>query len=212
MDSARNYIFGYGSLQNMESINNTISCDMQICDNAPTVRVKNLKRGWYMKMNKDNMISEPWTTLACIDKEGFTTNGMLFEITPECLEKLDEREVGYIRKQIQVHQIECICNSVSISTDSVVYYYSIDESDIATPSTSAPILQSYLDICLTGCIAIDMKLGNTRYEYTVEFIQNTYDWRDMLYWINDRIYPRRPYEHVPFARIIDAILCEYLLM
>ena len=221
MTANKQYIFGYGSLQNIHSVNNTLSHKASLSEPTFIVRVKNLKRGWYLYMNSNNTFSEPWTTLACYEQGGCTTNGVLIEITSECLIKLDERETGYIRKQIPIDNIECL-GGIGASTvrknrffnlpaNSTVYYYSIDSDYIEPPCDNAPILQSYIDVCLTGCLEIDHRLGNDNYEYSSEFLKTTYGWNNLAYWINDRIFPRRPFEHVPFARIIDTLLSQYLL-
>jgi len=221
MTANKQYIFGYGSLQNIHSVNNTLSHKASLSEPTFIVRVKNLKRGWYLSMNSNNTFSEPWTTLACYEQSGCTTNGVLIEITSECLIKLDERETGYIRKQISIDNIEWLGGIgaatvrknrfFNLPANSTVYYYSIDSDYIEPPCTNAPILQSYIDVCLTGCIEIDHRLGNDNYEYSSEFLKTTYGWNNLAYWINDRIFPRRPFEHVPFARIIDTLLSQYLL-
>jgi hypothetical protein len=210
MSSANIYIFGYGSLQNINSIRNTLNVITHIDETQFAVRVKNMRRGWYLSINKNNLITSPWTTLACVEEDGYSVNGVLIQITPECLRILDERETEYIRKIIPHNQINSICNK-ELCSDSIVYYYGIEPDSKQTPTFRAPILQSYLDTCLIGCIEIDAKLGNMQYEYTVEFLQTTYEWNAMYHWVNDRIFPRRPYEHVPNARIIDQLLHLYIL-
>jgi len=207
MNSSNIYIFGYGSLQNKNSIRNTIT---HIDEETFAVRVKNIKRGWYLPINKNNLISKPWTTLACIEENGYYVNGILIKITPEHLRLLDERETDYVRKIIPHGQIKSICDK-ELSSDSIVYYYGIEIESKQIPTLITPILQSYLDTCLIGCIEIDKKLGNKQYEYTIEFLHTTHEWNAMYHWENDRIFPRRPYENVPHARIIDQLLHLYIL-
>lgn len=209
MNSSNIYIFGYGSLQNINSIRNTINItDIDEIDFA--VRVNNMRRGWYLPVNRNNLISKPWTTLACTEENGHTVNGVLIKITPECLTLLDERESGYERKIIPHEYIKSICGK-KLPSDSTVYYYGIDVECKESPTLFTPILQSYLDTCLIGCIEMDSKLGNRHYEYTIEFLQTTHEWNSMYCWVNDRIFPRRPYETVPYARIIDQLLHVYIL-
>ncbi len=123
---------------------------------------------------------------------------------------LDERETDYVRKIIPRGQIKSICDK-ELSSDSIVYYYGIEIESKQIPTLITPILQSYLDTCLIGCIEIDKKLGNKQYEYTIEFLHTTHEWNAMYHWENDRIFPRRPYENVPHARIIDQLLHLYIL-
>jgi len=210
MNSSNIYIFGYGSLQNINSIRNTLNEITHIDETPFTVRVKNMRRGWYLPINKNNLITKPWTTLACVEESGYSVNGVLIQITSECLRLLDERETDYVRKIIQHEQITSICDT-ELCSNSIAYYYGIDSESKQPPSLLTPILQSYLDTCLIGCIEIDAKLGNMHYEYTIEFLQTTHEWNSMYHWVNDRIFPRRPYEYVPYARIIDRLLHLYIL-
>ena len=109
MNSSNIYIFGYGSLQNINSIRNTLTI-IAIDDLDFAVRVKNMRRGWYLPVNQNNLISKPWTTLACTEEKGHNVNGALIKITPECLTLLDERESNYERKIIPHANIQSICN------------------------------------------------------------------------------------------------------
>ena len=59
MNSSNIYIFGYGSLQNINSIRNTLNEITHIDETPFTVRVKNMRRGWYLPINKNNLITKP---------------------------------------------------------------------------------------------------------------------------------------------------------
>lgn len=63
-----------------------------------------------------------------------------------------------------------------------------------------PILQSYLDTCLKGCL----EYGE---EFAIEFLETTTGWSK--YWINDRSLPRRPWIHETNYKIMDELLARY---
>jgi hypothetical protein len=229
------YIFGYGSLINFSSIEKTlfsigddeedieflkknIVCCSPILEKAlkfdkiiQVVRVKNLKRGWYLRYGSyDNKITQGHITLGAYESKSSTCNGTLFPVTKAQLENIDLRESKYIRKIIKNTDIEFLKGN-GLEKNAIVYYYSIDKYKIKTPNNLFPLLQSYIDICMTGCILIDKLLENTNFEYTNEFVSTTYEWKNYKYWINDRIYPRRPSVFTPYAKIIDNIITNKII-
>jgi hypothetical protein len=77
------------------------------------------------------------------------------------------------------------------------------------PSNEHPIVQSYVDICLDGCLEIEaMYPLAKRANFAERFIRTTSHWGPP--WINDRIYPWRPFVHVPRAFVIDALIKKTL--
>tara|TARA_B110000208_G_C11648880_1_gene387274 strand:- start:205 stop:849 length:645 start_codon:yes stop_codon:yes gene_type:complete len=68
-------------------------------------------------------------------------------------------------------------------------------------SYSHPILQTYVDICILGC------LEHSR-EFAIEFIMTTVGWDRP--WLNDRKVPRRPWVHQPEYRKVDNLLQEVI--
>jgi hypothetical protein len=75
------------------------------------------------------------------------------------------------------------------------------------PSPEFPIVQSYVDICLTGCLQIQQGFPEAG-DFAAEFIQSTREWSK--YWENDRAYPRRAPFAVPLAQDIDILLKKHL--
>lgn len=199
---------------------------LQYDDKINIVRVQNIKRGFFVNMKQTSALTKSWTALGAYEQEGFTCNGTLFPVTKKQMKRIDKRESGYHRKKIDIKKISILRGY--IPENSTVYYYSIDtEGHIiddsingqsvnkamipSHPCAEFPILQSYVDLCMTGCCQIDKLLKNNSYDYTREFVLTTYEWSDYRFWINDRIYPRRPSVHVPFAIIIDYLLTEMVL-
>ena len=229
------YIFGYGSFQSFTSITKTVlnikddeadidsltrilvngtslmNESLEYKKKIQVARVKNMKRGWYFNIDrKNNRITKSSTTLGAIRTPDFTTNGTLFPVTEESLENLDKRESGYTRLEISVNDIEIIRGD-GIPTNSIIYFYSLDDNKISEPSSECPLIQSYIDLCMSGCVQIDELLGNTEHQYTKEFVESTHKWLNLDHWVNDRIYDRRPFIYVPQASVIDFALNNFAI-
>jgi hypothetical protein len=63
--------------------------------------------------------------------------------------------------------------------------------------------QPDVDICINGCMEIETQYPSAR-GFVQEFIRTAAGWN--AYWVNDRIYPRRPFIYVPHASQIDQAL------
>ena len=70
---------------------------------------------------------------------------------------------------------------------------------IAGPSFSHPILQTYVDVCVLGCL----ELGR---QFLLEFLETTHGFSG--FWLNDREVPRRPWIHQPRHKTIDRLLAD----
>jgi hypothetical protein len=78
-------------------------------------------------------------------------------------------------------------------------------SETGEPTSKFPMVQSYVDLCINGCLELE-SLYRTANGFTQEFIRTTTGWN--AYWVNDRIYPRRPFIYAPKAGGIDKALKE----
>ena len=87
--------------------------------------------------------------------------------------------------------------------DGDIWYYANTEKRYA--SAEFPIVQSYVDICLNGCLEIEATYPLARQARFAEtFLKTCSDWSK--YWVNDRIYPRRAFIYVPNASPIDGLI------
>jgi hypothetical protein len=68
------------------------------------------------------------------------------------------------------------------------------------------MVQSYVDICINGCLELESLYRGVKGSFTQEFIRTTTGWN--ANWVNDRIYPRRPFIYAPNASAIDKALKE----
>lgn len=159
------YIFGYGSLINSESRKLT----GQTGDAYPAI-VCGFNRHW-SKVDGSYQISP----LVVTSGKG-SVNGVLIEIDDQELLEFDKREAGYHRIKVAVSQIE---SDTVIDTSAEVWMYVKDE--VAPPCTNAPIMQSYVDTVLAGCLSIST-------QFAEHFMQSTLGWHHPLE--NDRHQPK----------------------
>jgi len=82
--------------------------------------------------------------------------------------------------------------------------YTNQPATIAPPSVNFPIVQSYVDIFVSGCLEQEQRFGLEG--FARECIATTHDWSP--HWVNDRLYPRRPFIYQPKARQIDLLLSQ----
>ncbi|MEM6718970.1 MAG: gamma-glutamylcyclotransferase family protein [Bacteroidota bacterium] len=201
----KHYIFGYGSLVETKSRLRA----------APKAKVAfpaiayGFQRGWYARM-PETLASISPTYLGCYPDRESHINGVIYEVTEAELKATDEREMGYIRKKVtQLEQYYQVTES-----GDEVWIYVNDFKDIVPPPTvfptkEFPIVQSYVDICITGCLEVENNFPRAREDqFTIDFIRSTIGWSE--FWANDRIYPRRPFIYQENAFKIDAILKENL--
>lgn len=100
---------------------------------------------------------------------------------------LDERESGYTRVAVPIEELEVLLQWARLPPNARVWIYVPNGSDAAQtpgvglhgPSFRCPILQTYVDVCITGCLEVSE-------EYAIEFITSTAGWDGA--WLNDRAY------------------------
>ncbi|WP_154859505.1 gamma-glutamylcyclotransferase family protein [Cyclobacterium xiamenense] len=202
----KNYIFGYGSLLETESRKRT----NPLVDKVYPLKIHGFLRGWFARTGVEGLTT---TFLGCIkaNKDSFV-NGIIYEVSQEELNELDKREKGYKRILVPNEAIEDYF-SILNSTDNVFIYSNVFPNnkipDNSLPAKDYPIVQSYVDMCIQGCIEIESVHNNPLIKnFTKDFIQSTKYWSK--WWVNDRIFPRRPFIYRPDAYKIDELLKLYL--
>jgi hypothetical protein len=197
------FVFGYGSLINPESRSKTVGTDG--VGTAIPVLVNGLRRGWNARIRSDESQNWPYsmTALGVVFQENESSNGVLIPVSDGELEKFDEREKGYSRRQIGVNAISFLTER-EIPPDNIVHAYVWDTPLPA--NEEFPILQSYVDVVMAGCLELGWRtdLGS----FATDFVHGTAGWDS--YWIDDRMQPKyiRAMRETPLllARQIDGIL------
>lgn len=201
----KEYIFGYGSLIERQS-------RLRTTPDAETVYpivVKGFQRGWFARTGAAGLST---TFLGCVKDSVSKTNGIIYEVNPDELEWLDQREKGYQRIKIDSEHIAHLTDQVPDEYNIWIYANRFSGSEIPEanlPCKEFPIVQSYVDMCINGCLEIESLYPIAKEKkFTVEFIKSTCYWSS--YWVNDRIYPRRPFIYRPNAYQIDQLLKDNL--
>ena len=193
------YVFGYGSLIERESRIAT----WPSAEYAWPVIVKGVARGWF-----DQTEVPSWnpTYLGGVAKPGAQCNGVIFPVTPAEFASYVQRETGYEPTKIDGTQITMLDGS-SAAPNGDIWYFATRQQRF--PSKDHPIVQSYVDVCLDGCLEIEAMYPLAKQANFAEFfIKTTSYWGQP--WINDRIYPWRPFVYVPRAFAIDALIRQVL--
>ena len=193
------YIFGYGSLVQRESRMGTWAG----AEFASPVIVKGVARGWF---DQTGGVSWNPTYLGGVLDKNAICNGVIFPVTSQEFAAYSEREVAYQPTKIDPSQITMLDGSQTAPEADIWFYGSTERK---FPSSEHPIVQSYVDLCLDGCLEIEAMYPLARQSnFAEQFIQTTSNWQPP--WINDRIYPWRPFVHVPRASQIDALIQKVL--
>ncbi|MDG3088523.1 gamma-glutamylcyclotransferase [Vibrio hannami] len=158
------YIFGYGSLMNEASRTLTGHTGRSV----PAV-VHGMIRSW-SKID-DTYKASP---VAVVRGDG-EVNGVLLEVDDMALKEFDIREAGYHRVELRSEQIECLDR---YEPQGPVWIYIVEEAN--APCTNSPIVMSYVDTVLAGCLEISDTFAR-------HFVEHTQGWHHPLK--NDRDNP-----------------------
>lgn len=147
------FIFGYGSLINEAS---------RLLTGQTGRAVPAIAHGFRRSWGKidDSYILSP---LVVTQGKG-STNGVLIEITEDELAEFDRREKGYYRTEIAPDQIEPVA---SVSINAPVWIYVKDDAE--SPCQNQPIVQSYVDTVMAGCLSVSDAFAH-------HFVANTQGW------------------------------------
>ena len=198
------YIVGYGSL--METASKERSSPTA-GPNRP-VRVTGYQRAWN---TRGDLIGFSTTYLGVQKAEGVEMNAALYlDVNIADIAGTDEREEYYCRDAVAVEAVDVLDGEPLLSNAQIWIYYNKPEA-VHPPTPRWPIVQSYVDIFLTGCLELEKKVvGNrlTNASFSEECILTTDGWSE--HWVNDRLYPRRPFIFQKNAGTIDKLIHKML--
>jgi hypothetical protein len=203
--SKTQYVVGYGSLIKSSSVRKT---DPHAGDIIPVI-VDGYQRAWNAQ---GQGISLGTTYLGVEQRENSSFNGVVFPLPQPTQEKnasaliknYDLRESWYCRHRLPLEKIKFLDGGAPKEGE---YWIWINKPEFTVrPNKKYPIVQSYVDIFIAGCMEVEE--GFNLPGYTSACIKSTEGWNK--YWVNDRIYPRRPQILEPRAPSIDRILAEEL--
>lgn len=193
------YIIGYGSL--MEDASRQRTAPEAVI--AYPVIVQGYRRGWFAK---GGSIGFDTTYLGALPDKNSKFNAVIYQIKDSAaLLATDKREFFYCRRSVKPSEFTLLKGNIPTLQGQVWIYVNKPES-VATPNPRYPIVQSYVDIFVSGCLEQEQ-----RYEikgFAQQCITTTSDWSEQ--WVNDRIYPRRPFIYEPKAAQIDELLSKQI--
>ena len=163
------YIFGYGSLINKDS-----RARSGHTGKAIPVIVDGIERAWNLPSPQYKL-----TALGANINPQLSINGVVVPIEKEEIPNFDKREEGYTRHRINSKNLRTLDESAIPETN--IWIYIPDK--VEWPDSSKPIVQSYVDVIVQGCLAF----GDG---FTRDFIRGTKGWNNP--WINDRNQPNYP--------------------
>ena len=192
------YIIGYGSLIEEQSKKRT---DPTAKENRP-VLIKGYQRTWGVHSNFPGLNT---TFLSVSKNKSSFFNGVIYQLSnPENIQQFDQREMIYCRKKLRIDEINLL--SGTLPAQKQVWIYVPMKKYQQIPTYDYPIVQSYVDVFMRGCLQIEkqFKINN----FAKNCIKTTAQWPN--YWVNDRIFPRSPSLYEPYALKIDTLLKEIL--
>ena len=200
-DSVPQYIIGYGSLMETASKRRTAP---DTGANLP-VRVTGFQRAWNAT---GSQVGFSTTYLGVLAKQDAPMAAALYRVFEASdIGATDDREAFYCRDAVKPDQVRMLDGSAT-PRDGEIWIYVNKPDSVAPPSDRFPIVQSYVDIFINGCLELEARATKANETFSEECITTTDGWSE--HWVNDRLYPRRPFIHQPNASKIDALLDRML--
>lgn len=195
---APQFIIGYGSLMQEKSK----SEDSSHVDFNYPVYVSGYRRGW---IEPGTDIGFSTTYLGVRPDAKAEMNAVYFQLKiSKDIYSYDKREDTYCRVKVSSKQIK------TLGTQKLPYgeywiYLPRNPRDYL-PSRQKPIVQSYVDIFLSGCFELEEKFHLKN--FAKNCIKTTYYWSES--WVNDRVYPRTAFDNNHYVAKIDPLLAQEL--
>jgi len=196
------YIVGYGSLMQTASKSRTYP---NTGESVP-VTINGFSRRWNAQ---GESIGFSTTFLGIEADSSASFNGIIFQLPTNgdvqaTLTSYDDRETWYCREKVPFNKVKFFDSSKTTDANGEYWIYVNKPEFTAKPNKVYPIVQSYVDIFVSGCLEIEEKYSLAG--FTAACIDSTDGWNK--HWVNDRIYPRRPFLYEPKASKIDKVLAE----
>ncbi len=192
---AKNFVVGYGSLMNKESRMITVP-DAAF---AAPVLVKNYERIWASRGTKSKA-----TYLLAVPQKDYIMNAIYYPTKADDILSTDLREASYCR--VKIDDKDLIPVGINRLPKGNYWMYVKKFSEAEFPNQEFPILQSYADVFLAGCLQTQSEFNLT--EFGKLCFTTTYNW-DLANWVYDRSnpqYARYSDNTVNYKNQIDSII------
>lgn len=171
-----NFVVGYGSLMNKDSRIITVP----EAEYASPILVKNFERIWASRGKKSGA-----TFLLAIPNKDYVMNAIYYKATSSDIASTDLREASYCR--VEIPRKDLLPLGVKSLPKGDYWMYVKEFADAEFPTRDFPILQSYADVFMTGCLQTQMDFNLT--EFGQLCFNTTYNW-DLANWLYDRTNPQ----------------------
>ena len=169
---------------------------------AHPVKVSGFQRGWFAK---GDVLGFSTTYLGVVPEPRAELNAVIHGVEVSELLATDRREAFYCRSRVSASDVGTLERSFDVPPGEIWIYVNKPES-IAAPTEQLPIVQSYVDIFLSGCLEQERRFQLDG--FAQQCVGTTHEWSQ--HWVNDRLYPRRAFIFQPDARQIDQLLSRQL--
>ena len=143
------YMIGYGSLIDEQSKKRT---DPSAEESFPAL-IKGYKRSWSVHGNLPGLNA---TFLSIYKDKHASFNGVIYKVSnPENIQQYDKRETTYCREALNTDRLKMY--SGTLPDQKQVWIYTAIQKTNEQPTRDVPIVQSYVDIFIRGCIQIEEK-------------------------------------------------------
>src|SRR5262245_2174913 len=162
------YVFGYGSL--LERASRTRTNPDAV--GAWPARVTGYSRGWYHQFA--DHVGSTCTFLGAVAAPGKTINGAIYRVAD--IQSTQQREVGYKLVALKTQEIEMLDGGGAFTVGAAAKAYIFVSnpeciSKTKEPTAKFPMVQSYVDICINGCLELDALYRTLKGSFTQEFIR-----------------------------------------
>eukprot|EP00980_Cylindrotheca_fusiformis_P028220 scaffold22586_cov138-Cylindrotheca_fusiformis.AAC.40 len=213
-DDEKEYLFGFGSIINSSTHASWLAASKESKVEALPGAVATLKSsfGYQRRWNFRSTTGFTALGLCPIDQNGTQDgsssgiNGVVFQIKKSMVCDFDRREVGYQRLSIPLEclQFHTSCKkqaAFQFNGDEKIWIYVPSPSQCLHADENHPLLQSYVDTVLQGCLEWG---GESMVE---DFILMTGGWS--TFFLNDTPSSRRPWLFRKEYDTIDRLLQKY---
>lgn len=175
---------------------------------AYPVWVRGYRRGWFPAGPK---VGFGASFLGIEKDKDRQFNAVIYEVFDSSqMAATDRRESSYCRESLSLDTLTFLKPDLPQPQGQIwIYAPSNSEQAVSSPSPQFPIVQSYVDIFLSGCLEQAERFNLP--DFPQQCIETTTGWSE--HWVNDRLYPRRPFLYQPRAgqidRWLDRLLPEY---
>ncbi|MBK2357760.1 gamma-glutamylcyclotransferase ChaC [Francisella hispaniensis] len=171
-----NYVIGYGSLMNKDSRQITVPNATY----AAPILVSGFERLWASRGEKSRA-----TFLLAVPNKGYAMNAIYYKADAKDISATDLREASYCR--VKIPRKDIVPLGIKSLPKGDFWMYVKDFKDAEFPNKNYPILQTYADVFMTGCLQTQAEFNLT--EFGKLCFDTTYNW-DLANWLYDRSNPR----------------------